>query len=64
MLFRKGWSLKWKRRHETDLAFSAATSHTSINVNTFFAENHFKVLEWPENSPDLNPKRVCRLPSN
>ena len=32
-----------------------APCHTSKQVKNFMNENHIKVLEWPGNSPDLNP---------
>ena len=32
-----------------------APCHTSKQVKKFTNENHIKVLEWPGNSPDLNP---------
>lgn len=32
-----------------------AACHTSHKVKNFMAKNKLKVLEWPGNSPDLNP---------
>ena len=32
-----------------------APCHTSKQVKEFFKENNLNVLEWPGNSPDLNP---------
>ena len=32
-----------------------APCHTAKKVKNFFEENHIKVLDWPGNSPDLNP---------
>ena len=32
-----------------------APCHTAKKVKKFFEENHIKVLDWPGNSPDLNP---------
>ncbi|GFV53962.1 DDE_3 domain-containing protein [Trichonephila clavipes] len=32
-----------------------ASSHNSILVQTFMRENKIKVLNWPGNSPNLNP---------
>ena len=32
-----------------------APCHTSKKVTKFFADNDIRVLEWPGNSPDLNP---------
>uniref|UniRef100_A0A3Q3J3I1 Tc1-like transposase DDE domain-containing protein n=1 Tax=Monopterus albus TaxID=43700 RepID=A0A3Q3J3I1_MONAL len=32
-----------------------APCHTSKQVKNFFEENHINTLDWPGNSPDLNP---------
>ena len=32
-----------------------APCHTSKQVKNFMNNHHIKVLEWPGNSPDLNP---------
>ena len=32
-----------------------ALCHTSKQVKTFFSQHRMKVLEWPGNSPDINP---------
>jgi transposase len=32
-----------------------APSHTATIVKSFLAESNFRVLDWPGNSPDINP---------
>ena len=32
-----------------------APCHTAKKVKKFFEENHIKILDWPGNSPNLNP---------
>jgi hypothetical protein len=32
-----------------------ATCLTSGNMRTFFEENRLEILDWPGNSPDINP---------
>ena len=44
-LFANGWIL------EQD----GATPHTSRETSDFFAENQVQILQWPPNSPDINP---------
>ena len=44
-LFPDGWIL------EQD----GATPHTSRQTKNFFAENSVQFLQWPPNSPDINP---------
>jgi len=38
-----------------------APCHRSKVAKTFLAENRIKVLDWPGNSPDLNPIEICGL---
>jgi len=36
-------------------ADDGAKIHTARDTIAWFAENHIQVMEWPPNSPDLNP---------
>lgn len=36
-----------------------ASPHTSFESAVFFAENNIDVMNWPANSPDLNPIENC-----
>ena len=36
-----------------------AKIHTARDTMAWFAENHIQVMEWPPNSPDLNPLEPC-----
>ena len=44
-LYTNGWVL------EQD----GATPHTSKETKEFLAENNIQILQWPPNSPDINP---------
>jgi len=36
-----------------------AKIHTARDIMAWFAGNNIKVMEWPPNSPDLNPIEHC-----
>jgi hypothetical protein len=36
-----------------------APCHASKKIKTFLAEQPFQVIDWPGNSPDLNPIENC-----
>ena len=35
--------------------YDVAPYHRSKIVTQFLTKNHIKILDWPENSPNLNP---------
>ena len=37
------------------LQFDNDLKHRSLKVLEFYKENNFKTIDWPSNSPDLNP---------
>ena len=44
----------------TIFVHDGAPYHKSGLVQQFFDSQHIKVLDWPENSPDLNPHENLR----
>ena len=52
----KDHMLAFWRIHQCDLFMhDGAPAHKSKSVSKFLTEHNIKVLEWPGNSPDLNP---------
>ena len=53
----------WQEVEDTvgDLIFQqdGAKIHTARDTMAWFAESHIQVMEWPPNSPDLNPIEHC-----
>jgi transposase len=42
----------WRFQHDND------PKHTNRVAKKFLEDNHFKVIDWPANSPDLNPIEI------
>jgi len=53
----------WQKMEDTvgDNKFQqdGAKIHTARDTMAWFAENHIQVMEWPRNSPNLNPIQYC-----
>ena len=45
----------------THFLHDSAPCHRSLRTMNFLATNHVRVIEWPGNSPDLNPIENCWL---
>ncbi len=43
----------WVFQHDND------PKHTARAMKEWLRKKHFKVLEWPNQSPDLNPSPCC-----
>ena len=42
-------------KHSVILQFDNDPKHRSLNALEFYKENNIKIIDWPSNSPDLNP---------
>src|SRR5262249_7151307 len=48
----------WIAENEVEMSVfqqDNASCHTSKKTRRFFEDHHIRVLDWPANSPDLNP---------
>lgn len=46
---------EWRQHGVTTFMHDKAPCHTARRVSQFIRENRLTVLDWPGNSPDLNP---------